>query len=429
MANSVNGESSATRRKYLKYAAGGTALSMAGCLGGGGGGGGKKVTIGATVPTSGPYGNIGQNQKKAIQLAVNHANEEGDAGEREVEVIFKDTKTDPARATQVARELIRQEDADFLAGNFSSSVALAIGEIAMREGVIYTCVGGSNAITGSQCRANVFNAGNSAVMQAESGLGYVLRNVQAGGVYEISADYSWGQSIQNWDENHLVPNVDGAEYLGNTFTEFGASDYSQAITEARNSGADIINFNLFASSHVQSARQANEFGLFEDTICSWPATGIIEAGQIGAQILSKDNFYAGAPWYWQHDSSGAEAFSQSFSEKYGTKPLGFSASMYSGVRTTLKAIAAAGGTEAPAVRGEMEGRQLFPQLWGVGEKFRACDHRATIASFTVQGRPPSQVNPDEQNFYEIVNVPQNPVETQMRTCEQTGCTFSPTTTT
>lgn len=413
-----------TRRKYLEAAAGGTALTAAaGCLGdvAPGGGGGDSVVIGGTIPTSGPYGTIGQNQKQAVELAVQHANENNDAGDRDIEVKFRDTQTDPQRGTQVARELISQENADFLAGNFSSSVALAIGELAQRENVIYTCVGGSNALTGGQCRANVFNAGNSAVMQTSGGLRYVLEQGLGKSVYEISADYSWGQSIQSWNENQIVPAFDGTEYLGNTFVDFGATDYSQALTEARNSGADIISLNLFASNHVQSAQQSADFNLFQDHVMVWPATGIVEAEQIGANILSNENFYASAPWYWQHDTPGAKNFSDSFYQSYDTRPLGFSASMYAGVRTTLKAIAAAGSTEADSVRSEMEGRQLFPQLWGVGETFRACDHRATIATMSVKGRKPSEI--DGQNFFRILRVPDTPEQSQMRSCEQTGCTF------
>ncbi|WP_336328575.1 ABC transporter substrate-binding protein [Halovenus sp. HT40] len=377
--------------------------------------------IGATIPTSGPYGNIGGNQVKGVELAVQHANEDGDVSDTEVEVEFRDTQTDTQEATQVARELLQRQNADFLAGNFSSSVALAIGELAQREDVIYTCVGGSNAITGGDCRSNVFNAGNSAVQQTSGGLKYVLDEGLGESVYEISADYSWGQSIQNWNENQIVASYDDVEYLGNSFVEFGATDYSQAITDARNSGADIISFNLFASNHVQSARQANEFDLFDDFVCVWPATGIIEAEQIGPDVLSNDNFYASAPWYWQHDAEGAQEFADAFQSEYGERPLGFSASMYAGVRTTLKAIDAAGGTETADIRNQMEDRELFPQLWGVGERFRACDHRASISTMTVQGRDPSEV--DGQNFYEIINVPQNPEETQMRTCDQTGCSF------
>lgn len=422
MSNPDKPLSNVSRRGYLKAAASGTAVTaLAGCIGGDGAGSSETITIGGTIPTSGPYGTIGKNQKKAVNLAVKHANEDGDAGDLEVEVVFRDTKTDPQQGTQVARELLNQENTDFLTGNFSSSVALAIGELAQREGVIYTCVGGSNAITGKQCRSNVFNAGNSAVQQTSGGLKYVLEQDLGKSVYEISADYSWGQSIQNWNQNHITPNYDEVDYLGNTFVEFGATDYSQAITEARNSGADIISFNLFASNHVQSARQANEFGLFGDHVCVWPATGVVEAEQIGANILSKENFYASAPWYWQNDASAAQEFASSFNNEYNTRPLGFSASMYSGVRTTLKAVAAAGGTEADSVRGEMEDRELFPQLWGVGEKFRACDHRASIATMPVKGRKPSEV--DGQNYFRILNVPENPAKTQMRTCDQTGCSF------
>lgn len=420
MRNNTNsgGES---RRQYLKYASAGSALALAGCLTGGGSSDSDSVMIGATIPTSGPYGNIGENQVKGVELAVQHANEEGDVSDTEVEVEFRDTQTDTQEATQVARELLQRENADFLTGNFSSSVALAIGELAQREDVIYTCVGGSNAITGSDCRSNVFNAGNSAVQQTSGGLKYVLDEGLGESVYEISADYSWGQSIQDWNENQIVPAYGDVEYLGNSFVEFGATDYSQAITDARNSGADIISFNLFASNHVQSARQANDFDLFDDFVCVWPATGIVEAEQIGPDTLSNDNFYASAPWYWQHEAEGAQAFAEAFQSEYGERPLGFSASMYAGVRTTLKAIDAAGGTDTADVRSQMEDRELFPQLWGVGERFRACDHRAAISTMTVQGRDPSEV--DGQNFYEIINVPQNPEETQMRTCEQTGCSF------
>ncbi|WP_136716563.1 ABC transporter substrate-binding protein [Halorientalis salina] len=413
--------SGTSRRQYLKYASAGSAVALAGCLTGDSGSGSESIMIGATIPESGPYGNIGKNQVKGVELAVKHANEDGDVSDTEVEVAFRDTKTDTQEATQVARELLRQENADFLAGNFSSSVALAIGELAQREDVIYTCVGGSNAITGSDCRSNVFNAGNSAVQQTSGGLKYALDEGLGESVYEISADYSWGQSIQAWNENQIVSSYDDVEYLGNSFVEFGATDYSQAITDARSSGADIISFNLFASNHVQSARQADEYDLFDDFVCVWPATGIIEAEQIGSDILSRDNFYASAPWYWQHEAEGAQAFSEAFQSEYGERPLGFSASMYAGVRTTLKAIDAAGGTETADIRDQMEDRELFPQLWGVGEKFRACDHRASISTMTVQGRDPSDV--DGQNFFEVINVPQNPEETQMRTCDQTGCSF------
>lgn len=407
-----------TRRTFLKATATGAALtSMAGCQGNLGGGG-DTLMLGATVPESGPYGEIGLNQRDGIELAVEHVNDEGNL-DRDVEVEFADTQTEPDVGRRRAQELI-DNGAEILVGNFSSSVALSIGDLAQRQGVIYICVGGSNAITGEKCKPNVFNAGNSAVQQTSGGLRYVLDEGLGESVYELSADYSWGQSIQNWNETQIAPEFD-AEYLGNTFTELGQDDYSSELTTAADSGADIISFNHFASDHVTSANQAAEFGILDDFVCVWPATGIIEAAQIGQDILSHENFYASAPWYWEHDAPDAQEFADAFKEAYGERPLGFTASIYAGLRTCLNAVADTGTTDAGELRSGLEGKELTPQLWNVGERFRECDHRATISTFTVKGRPASEVK--EQNYFEIINVPQNPEESQMRTCEQTGCTF------
>lgn len=406
-----------SRRAFLKSTAAGAALaSAAGCLGESGDD--DTILIGGTIPSSGPYGEIGLNQRAGVELAVDHANEEGNI-EQDVEVEFVDTETAPDVGRRRAQELLN-DGADFLVGNFSSDVALSISELAERENVIYTCVGGSNAITGEDCRPNTFNAGNSAVMQTSGGLRYVLEEGLGETVYELSADYSWGQSIQEWNEEVIVPEFD-AEYLGNTWTELGQSDLSSELTTARESGADIISFNHFSSDHVTSANQAAEFDILDDFVCVWPATEIIDAAQIGPNILSHDNFYASTPWYWEHDASPAEEFSDQFYEQFDERPLGFTASIYSGLRTTLDAIAEVGTTDAEEVRSALEDRELFPQLWGTGERFRACDHRATISTFTVQGRDPDEV--DDQNFFEIINVPENPEDTQMRTCDETGCEF------
>lgn len=407
-----------TRRTFLKATATGAALtSMGGCLGDSGGGG-DSLLLGATVPESGPYGEIGLNQRDGIELAVEHVNEEGGL-DRDVEVEFADTQTEPDVGRRRAQELI-DNGAEILVGNFSSSVALSIGELAQREGVIYICVGGSNAITGEDCQPNMFNAGNSAVQQTSGGLRYVLNEGLGESVYELSADYSWGQSIQNWNETEIAPEFN-AEYLGNTFTGLGQNDYSSELTTATDSGADIISFNHFASDHVTSANQAAEFGVLDDFVCVWPATGIIEASQISQDILSHENFYASAPWYWQHDAPDAKEFSDAFHEAYDERPLGFTASIYAGLRTCLDAVADIGTTKDGELRSELEGKELTPQLWNVDERFRECDHRATISTFTVKGRLASEV--EDQNYFKIINAPQNPEESQMRTCDQTGCTF------
>lgn len=406
------------RRTVLRLAGSGlAATSLSGCLGSSGNDS-DSVHIGGTLPMSGPYGAVGSNIKKAIELAVKHANENGDADDRDVEVTFKDTQTDPQRGSKIARDLIQQENVDMLVGSFSNSVALSITEVTARENLIYVNLGGGNTTTGEKCRPNMFVSGTNAVQQSSGSLGYVLSEGLGNSIYTISADYSWGQDHKTWDEKELAPQYD-ADFLGNSWTEVGQGDFSQPITDAQRSGADIIVFNQAAGDHVQSARQANDFGLFEDYVCVWPATGITEAGQIGQNVISKDNFYAGAVWYWERETSASAEFTEAFRNEYGELPYGFAACMYVGTRTALRGIGNAGTVEMDPVRKQLEGMELFPQLWGTGERFRACDHAVTIPTLAVTGRDPSEV--DGQNHFEVLNVPQNPEDTQMRDCSETGC--------
>ncbi|WP_299267352.1 ABC transporter substrate-binding protein [Halorientalis sp.] len=406
------------RRTVLRLAGSGfAATSLAGCLSGGGNDS-DSVYIGATLPTSGPFGAVGQNIKQAMELGVKHANQNGDAAGRDVEITFKDTQTDPQRGSQIAQSLIQNENVDMLAGSFSNSVALSITEIAARNDLIYVNLGGGNTTTGEECRPNMFVSATNAVQQSSGSLGYVLSEGLGDSVYAISSDYSWGQDHKTWDESVLAPEND-AEFVGNSWTEVGQGDFSQPITDAQQSGADVIVFNQAAGDHIQSAQQANEFGLFENHVCVWPATGITEAGQIGQDVISKDNFYAGAVWYWERETPAATEFTEAYRSEYDELPYGFSACMYAGTRTALRAVGNAETVEMDPVRKELEGMELFPQLWGTGERFRACDHAATVPTLTVTGRDPSEV--DGQNHFEVVNAPQNVEETQMRDCSETGC--------
>ena len=408
-----------SRRTLLKATGTVGLAGLAGCLGNGSGG--STIKIGGTVPQSGPYGAFGLNEKKGIQKAVDDANANNDAGDgKKVEVQFIDTKTDPATGRKKAQELINK-DVDFLVGSLSSSVALAISDLAEKHKKIYMGFAGSNKITGSRCRPYTFIASSSAVQQTSSGLGSVLKQGLGKSVYEIAADYEWGHSIQNWNENHLVPHYNG-NYVGKKFVPLGTSDFSQAITEAKNSGADIIQFTEFGLDFQKSAKQADQYGLFDQAVCVWPSVDIVDAKPVGQSTLANKNFFGGTTWYYQQTNSDAgKKFANEFTKKYNEPPTSFAAAAYASVRTLLRASKQAGGTKASDVQAKLEGAKLFPQLWGVGERFRKCDHRATISSPTIQGRSPSEVN--EWNMFKVVDFPSNPEKTQMRDCANTGCSL------
>lgn len=408
------------RRSILKASAGvGTTLGLAGCLDGLGGGSDEELLIGSPLPLSGPFADYGNNFQQAFELLVDQANEDGGVDGRTVAIEFEDTEGDPDTGRRAAQELI-DAGADFLSGNYSSGVALAISELAQRRGIIYQCVGGSNAITGEDCQPYVFNSGNSAVQQSVT-MPYLLNERGGESVYLLVSDYAWAHSYADWNEEVTIPE-NGGEVVGSRTVPLGTTDWSGPVSEAREAGADHIHFAVTGSDLVQGVNQAFEYGLQDESIISAAAATILDVQAIGLDIMTHENFYPGGTvWYWEHDTSASQEYSDAYREEFDQPPMNFSACHWTGTWTVLDAIEETGSTDPDDLRDALEDREFARQMWGVGERFRACDHRGTVATMVVQAKENlSQENVDNGDVYNILSYPTDP-ESVMRTCEETGC--------
>lgn len=408
------------RRSVLKASAGaGITLGLAGCLGGLGGGSDEELLIGSPLPLSGPFADYGQNFQQTFELLVEQANDDGGVDGRTVEIAFEDTEGDPDTGRRAAQELI-DDGADILSGNYSSGVALSISELAQRRGIIYQCVGGSNAITGEDCQPYVFNSGNSAVQQSVT-MPYLLENRGGETVFLMISDYAWAHSYAGWNEEVTIPD-NGGEVIGSRTVPLGTTDWSGPVSEARDAGADHIHFVVTGSDLVQGVGQAFEFGLQGESIVSAAAANILDVQAIGLDIMTHESFYPGGTvWYWEHDTAPSQEFSEAYREEFDEVPMNFAGCHWDGTWTVLDAVEEVGGTDPDQLRDALEDREFARQLWGVGERFRACDHRGTTSTMVVQAKKDlTQENVDNGDVYEILEYPEDP-ESVMRTCEETGC--------
>ncbi len=413
-----------SRRSLLKTASVGAAGLTAGCLGGlsGGDSGVNKITIGGLSPLSGPYSISGERQKIAMEMAVDHAIEAGDTT-AEVELLMADTESTPSAAQANAQQHL-DDGADFIAGNISSAVAMALGELAQRRDVIFMGGAGDLTITSEKCMSNTFILSDGAVQQTNAALGHALRNDMGSSVFEITVDYSWGESIRGYNKETLIPEHN-AEYAGNVFTPLGTSDFSQSLTEAKESGADIINITQYGGDQIRALSQADEFGLMDgDTIITVPSTTVAFAQQVGMDTFSYENLYGGVAYSWKLDTPENNSFVSDFKERSGGKiPLSYTPAYYCGLRMMLRTIEETGSTDSATLRGELEGKSIYPQIWNQGERIRECDHRATAPTMTIQGLPPAEADVENGDIFDIVSVPEQ-LEQYMRPCEETGCTMS-----
>ena len=97
----------------------------------------KPIKLGLTCDASGQFGNSGQDDLRAMRMAIDDVNAKGGVLGRKIIWITADTESVPATGTRVAERFITREDCSILIGALHSGVANAITQVANKYGTIY----------------------------------------------------------------------------------------------------------------------------------------------------------------------------------------------------------------------------------------------------------------------------------------------------
>ena len=218
------------------------------------------VKIGLDDPFTGTYAELGLHEKIGCQYAVDEINKKGGILGRKVELLSEDsTSANTGTAVQKAHKLIDRDKVDFILGNVNSSMALAIGDVSSRAGVLHIVTGGhTDAVTGKDCHWNVFRVCNTTRMETNS-VSKVLFNKFGKKWYFITPDYSFGHTLQQGFEASLKKF--GGTEVGASLTPLGTTDYSSYLIKAQAAKPDVIIFLTAGQDAVNSLKQAVQFGL------------------------------------------------------------------------------------------------------------------------------------------------------------------------
>jgi branched-chain amino acid transport system substrate-binding protein len=97
------------------------------------------ITIGSTLPLTGPLAPLGNLVKTGTEQAVADANADGGIrvgdGKRKVKLVILDNKTDPNQVTEQARTLITQDKAVALVGSVTPPLAIPLSNVVERSRV------------------------------------------------------------------------------------------------------------------------------------------------------------------------------------------------------------------------------------------------------------------------------------------------------
>lgn len=351
-----------------------------------------KVVLATATDLSGTYSDIaGNSSVLAIRMAIEEFG--GKVLGREIEYIAADHQNKADISSALVREWVAQKKIDALVDVTLTPAALAAQQVANDNGIISLFSGSASlGLLNEGCSPTSF-VWTYDTYTMPRGVGYGMAPEEKW--FLITVDYAFGKQME---ENLSATIRDrGGELVGSISYPLGTNDYSSYLLTAASSGANVIGLISAGSDLMNLIKQSSEFGLPRDgQRLATPLLFDNEVAALGLEAAS--GFQTTLGFYW-NQSPEAAAFSERFKERYGKMPNMLNAGAYSMTRHYLRAVEAAGTTEAAVVADKM--RELpIDDFFAVNGKIRA-DGRMVHDMFVGRVKTPAE-STGEWDFFEIV---------------------------
>ncbi|MGX1103377.1 MULTISPECIES: ABC transporter substrate-binding protein [Bradyrhizobium] len=302
------------------------------------------LKLGGILDMSSLYADItGSGSETAAKMAVEDFG--GEVLGRKVEIVVGDHLNKADLSANIARDMIDNQGVEMIFDVAASATALAAAEIAKARNKIIMFNGpGSIRLSNEACGPYTVHYVFDTFAQANvTGLAAVNSGLDTW--FFLTADYAFGQDLEKDTSNVVVKS--GGKVLGSVRHPINTSDFSSFLLQAQASKAKVIGLANAGGDTINAIKQAAEFGLTKSGQKLSPllafVTDIDSVGLETAQgLLLAEAFY----WDLNDDS---RAFTKRFMERTKRVPTSAQAGVYSSVTHYLKAVKAAGTTDAAAV--------------------------------------------------------------------------------
>ena len=227
----------------------------------------------------------------------------------------------------------------------ASATALAANEIAKARNKIIMFSGpGSVRLTNEACGPySVHYVYDTFALANSTGIATVKTGLDTW--FFLQADYAFGQDLEK-DTTNVVTKL-GGKVLGTVKHPLNTSDFSSFLLQAQASKAKVIGLANAGGDTINAIKQASEFGLMKGGQKLSPLLAFItDIDSIGLETAQ--GMVLAEAFYWDLNDE-PRAFSKRFMEKVKRAPTSAQAGIYSSTLHYLKAVKAAGTTDAAAV--------------------------------------------------------------------------------
>lgn len=331
---------------------------------------GEPIKIGILDPLSSPYKTSSIHDVHGANVAVDLFNKKGGVLGRPVMILEADDASNPDIAVKAATKLIKEDRVDVLMGTFNGDCALAVSALAQKENKLFMVTGSYlPELTGVACNRHTFVFMPNARMMAQAVAPHIAK---ASGTrwYMITAATLDGKTAAQAMLD--AGQAQGIDFVGETVTPFGSTDFAPALAEAKSKNPTAIILNLYGWDLVHALKAYTKLELGKEKI---GVGGMIAGEQIGRPLGYANNAGIwGLIWDPKINTEGSRRFIQGVIDKYNHTPTSRCYLGYAATMQILEAIQRAGSTETAQLINTLEG-QAFDGLKVGPSSFRAWDHQ------------------------------------------------------
>jgi branched-chain amino acid transport system substrate-binding protein len=383
------------------------------------------VRLGVISPASGNYADLGAAERRGITMAVEEINAAGGVLGKQVKMIVEDTETNPAAGARKAQKLMERDKVHFMLGAVSSSVAIAISEVAQRNNTIYLNTNtNSSECTGKHCHRTNFRVGPNNHMLVHSAAPYMAKKFGKNWFF-ITHDYSWGRSGTK-TFRQILKQVGGKE-LGEALIPMNTRDFSSYLIKIRNLSPkpDMIMCTIGGVDRSAMFEQIRQFGMDKDY--RW-GFSLMDYGDCFAVGADKAIGIFAAEWYHTIDAPGVKEFVAKYKKRWPDAqfkvPENNCYQGYIGARALLRAAMRAKSLETTPVIKALEGWTIKDNMKPNPTYIRPWDHQFVQDVVIARIKTKEELaKGDQEDFYHIIDIVDG--KNVVRTREQNPCKLEP----
>src|SRR6266571_2668618 len=294
----------------------------------------QKVKIGFITTLSGPQGVIGEYMKNSVELALDHLGRK--VGGLETEIIYGDDQTKPDVGVQLAEEMLKKHQVDFVSGIIWSNVMLAVVPVVTGAGKIMVGTNaGASPLAGSQCSELYFSTSWNNDQTPEA-MGKFLQDSGVNDLYVISPNYQAGKDMVAGLKRYYKGNI-----VEENYTKLGQQDYQAEITQLRSKNPKAVFAFLPGGMGIQFLKQYDQAGLRSQL----PLYTVYTVDEISIPAVKDAAVGIYETRYWSPDlkNPANQKFVTDYKRKYGKLPVFYGAQSYDSIMLIDSAVRAVKG--------------------------------------------------------------------------------------